>query len=262
MMRALTTAGTGMVAQQMNLDVIANNLANVNTNAFKVQRAEFQDLVYQTYRASGATTGGEGTLPSAAQIGLGSRFAASTTSFTYGTVQATGNPFDVAISGDGFFQIQMPDGSLAYTRDGSFKADANGLIVTSDGYAVNPQMTVPVGASAVTITPNGNVTAVLPGQNDPTEIGTITLTVFPNPAGLTRIGQNLYKAGGGSGDPIEANPGDQGAGTLQQRFLEGSNVQVVEEMVRMITAQRAYEINSKAIQTADDMLGILNSLKR
>jgi len=262
MMRALTTAGTGMVAQQMNLDVIANNLANVNSNAFKVQRAEFQDLMYQTYRASGAANGGEATLPAAAQIGLGSRFAASTTNFTYGTIQATGNPYDVAINGDGFFEVELPDGTTAYTRDGAFKTDANGLLVTSDGYAVKPQTTIPSGSNAVTISPNGTITAILPGTNDPTQIGSISMAIFPNPAGLTRMGQNLFKAGGGSGDPIETNPGEQGAGTLQQRFLEGSNVQVVEEMVRMITAQRAYEINSKAIQTADDMLGTLNGLKR
>lgn len=262
MMRALTTAGTGMVAQQMNLDVIANNLANVNSNAFKSQRAEFQDLMYQTYRASGATNGGEATLPSAAQIGLGSRFAASSTNFTFGTLNATGNPFDVAINGDGFFKISMPDGSTVYTRDGSFKPDANGLLVTSDGYSLDPQVTVPTGANAITIAPNGTVTAILPGTNEPTPIGNIGVVTFPNPAGLTRAGQNLYRAGGGSGDPIDATPGEQGTGTLQQRFLEGSNVQIVEEMVRMITAQRAYEINSKAIQTADEMLGILNGLKR
>ncbi len=251
-----------MVAQQTNLDVIANNLANVNSNAFKSQRAEFQDLMYQTYRASGANNGGEATLPAAAQVGLGTRFSASTTNFSYGTIQATGNIYDVAINGDGFFQIDMPDGSTAYTRDGAFKTDSTGLLVTSDGYPVKPQLTVPTGASAVTIAPNGTVTAILPGTTDPTTIGTLNLVVFPNPAGLTRVGQNLFRSGGGSGDAVEATPGDQGAGTLQQRFLEGSNVQVVEEMVRMITAQRAYEINSKAIQTADDMLGILNGLKR
>jgi flagellar basal-body rod protein FlgG len=262
MMRALTNAGTGMVAQQMNLDVIANNLANVNTNAFKSQRAEFQDLMYQTYRASGAAQGGESVLPSAAQIGLGSMFASSASNFTFGTVQATGNPYDVAINGDGFFEIEMPDGSTSYTRDGAFKADANGLLVTNDGYSLRPQITIPTGANAITISPNGTVTAILAGTNEPTTIGNIGVVVFPNPAGLTRIGQNLFRAGGGSGDPIQSTPGDQGAGTLQQRFLEGSNVQIVEEMVRMITAQRAYEINSKAIQTADEMLGILNGLKR
>lgn len=262
MMRALTTAATGMVAQQTNLDVIANNLANANTNGFKTQRAEFQDLMYQTFRASGATNGGQATLPAAAQVGLGSRFAATTTNFAFGTIQATGNPFDVAINGEGFFKISMPDGTTAYSRDGSFKPDANGLLVTNDGYPLDPQITVPTGATAVTIAPNGTITAVIPGTNDPQPVGSITLAVFPNPAGLTRIGQNLYKAGGGSGEPTESAPGDQGTGFLQQRFLEGSNVQIVEEMVRMITAQRAYEINSKAIQTADDMLGILNGLKR
>jgi flagellar basal-body rod protein FlgG len=262
MMRALNTAGTGMVAQQTNLDVIANNLANVNTNAFKSQRAEFQDLMYQTFRASGAATGGASTLPSAAQVGLGSRFSASATSFTPGSIQATGNALDVAINGEGFFQVTLPDGSTAYTRDGAFKTDANGLVVTSDGYSLEPALTVPIGARAITIAPNGNMTAILPGQDDPTVIGAIQVVMFPNPSGLTRIGQNLYRAGGGSGEPTPVTAGEQGSGTLQQRFLEGSNVQVVEEMVRMITAQRAYEINSKAIQTADDMLSILNNLKR
>lgn len=262
MMRALTTAGTGMVAQQMNLDVIANNLANVNSNAFKSQRAEFQDLMYQTYRASGAENGGEATLPAATQVGHGSRFAASTTNFSFGALQSTGNPYDVAINGDGFFKVDMPDGTTAYTRDGSFKIDANGLLVTNDGYAVNPQVTVSTGATAITISPNGTVTAILAGTNEPTTIGNIGIVVFPNPAGLTRVGQNMFRAGGGSGDPIDAVPGEQGSGSLQQRFLEGSNVQIVEEMVRMITAQRAYEINSKAIQSADEMLGILNGLKR
>ncbi|MBL8066371.1 MAG: flagellar basal-body rod protein FlgG [Chthonomonadaceae bacterium] len=262
MMRALTTAATGMVAQQTNLDVIANNLANANTNGFKSQRAEFQDLMYQTFRASGAASGGDAKLPAAAQVGLGSRFAATSTNFSYGSIQATGNPFDVAINGEGFFKVTLPDGSTAYTRDGSFKPDANGLLVTNDGYPVDPQLTVPTGAQAVTIAANGTVTAVLPGANDPQPIGNITLAVFPNPAGLTRVGQNLYKSGGGSGDPVDSTPGEQGTGSLQQRFLEGSNVQIVEEMVRMISAQRSYEINSKAIQTADDMLGTLNSLKR
>jgi flagellar basal-body rod protein FlgG len=262
MMRALSTAGTGMVAQQMNLDVIANNLANVNTTGFKSQRAEFQDMVYQTLRASGAAAGGASTTPEAAMVGLGSRFSASAASFATGAFQNTGNPLDVAIAGDGFFQIEMPDGSTAYTRDGSFKVDANGLVVTSDGYPLVPNLTVPVGASRPTISPTGQVTVTIPGQEEPSELGTIELAVFPNPAGLTRIGQNLYRAGGASGTATAAEPGQQGAGTLQQSMVEASNVQIVEEMVRMITAQRAYEINSKAVQTADDMLGILNNLKR
>lgn len=262
MMRALNTAGTGMVSQQMNLDVIANNLANVNTTAYKGQRAEFQDLMYQTFRASGAATGGETRLPQSGQIGLGSRFSASATSFSAGSLSATGNPLDLAINGEGFFSVRMPSGETAYTRDGSFKRDANGLVVTSDGYPLTPEITVPAGARALTISPEGAISAILPGNNDPTDLGNVQVNLFTNPAGLTRVGQNLFLAGGASGEANSVTPGQEGSGTLQQSFLEGSNVQVVEEMIKMITAQRAYEINSKAIQTSDDMLSILNNLKR
>ncbi len=251
-----------MVAQQYNMDVIANNLANVNTSGFKQQRAEFQDLMYQTFRASGATTGSNSNLPQAAQIGLGARFAASAPNFSQGPLSNTGNALDVAINGSGFFQVEQPDGSTAYTRDGSFKRDANGLMVTSDGYAVVPNVTIPAEATAVTVSPTGKVEGILPGQNEVVELGEIQLVQFSNPSGMTRIGQNLYKAGGASGEPQTVSPGENGAGTLSSEFVEGSNVQVVEEMVRMISAQRAYEINSKAIQTSDDMLSILNNLKR
>ncbi len=251
-----------MVSQQMNLDIIANNLANVNTNGFKGQRAEFQDLMYQTFRASGSSSLGDTRLPNSSQIGLGSRFAASATLFSGGAINPTGIPTDIAINGEGFFQIQLPSGDIGYTRDGAFKADANGLVVTSDGYAVIPNMTIPTGARAITISAEGYVSAILPGNNDPEELGQIQVAMFTNPGGLTRIGQNLYLAGGGSGEAQLVTPGSEGSGTLQQGFLEGSNVQVVEEMVKMITAQRAYEINSKAIQTADDMLSIINNLKR
>lgn len=262
MMRSLNTAGTGMVAQQYNLDVISNNLANVNTTSFKQQRAEFQDLMYQTFRASGAATSGTATLPGAVQIGLGSRFSASATNFESGPLQATGNPLDMAIVGEGFFSVMRSDGTLAYTRDGAFKTDQAGLIVSNDGYPLQPEITIPAGASAITVAPSGIVSAILQGESQPTELGTIQLTLFPNPAGLTRIGQNLYQEGGASGAPQTAAPGTNGAGQVQSEFVEGSNVQVVEEMVRMILAQRAYEINSKAIQTADEMLSTLNSLKR
>lgn len=262
MMRALNTAGTGMVSQQMNLDIISNNLANVNTTAFKSQHADFQDLMYQTFRASGAATGGETRIPQSAQIGLGSRFSASTTSFSAGSLQPTGSPTDMAINGDGFFQIRLPSGETGYTRDGSFKRDLNGLVVTSDGYPLVPEITVPAGARALTISPEGAVSAILPGNNDATELGNIEVAVFTNPAGLTRMGQNIYLAGGASGEATPVTPGTEGSGSIQQSFLEGSNVQVVEEMVKMIVAQRAYEINSKAIQTSDDMLSMLNNLKR
>lgn len=261
MMRSLNTAGTGMVAQQYNLDIIANNLANVNTTSFKQQRAEFQDLMYQTFKASGVTTGSSTVQPSAVQVGLGAAFSSSASNFGFGPLQATGNPLDVAINGEGFFQVQRTDG-IYYTRDGSFKRDANGLLVTSDGYPVVPEITIPAGAIAIDIAENGVVNAVLPGNNEPQQLGQIQTATFSNPAGLTRIGQNLFQAGGASGEAVVGNPGENGAGGLRPRFLEGSNVQVVEEMVRMILAQRAYEINSKAIQTADEMLGVLNNLKR
>ncbi|MCH7904132.1 MAG: flagellar basal-body rod protein FlgG [Armatimonadetes bacterium] len=262
MIRALNTAATGMVAQQRNLDTIANNLANVNTTAFKQQRAEFQDLVYQTFRASGASTSASTAVPQAAQIGLGARFSASATSFAIGSIESSANPLHFAITGSGFFQVTLPDGTTAYTRDGSFNMDANGQIVTSDGYLVEPNIVIPSGAQALTVSPSGIFTAVLPDQNDPTELGALQIAIFPNPGGLTRLGQNLYRGGGASGDPTLVTPGEQGSGAVGQYLLEGSNVQVVEEMVRMIIAQRAYEINSKAIQTADDMLSTLNNLKR
>lgn len=262
MMRSLNTAGTGMVAQQYNLDVISNNLANVNTTAFKQQRAEFQDLMYQTFKASGVTTGSTTVNPVSLQVGLGAAFSANASNFAPGPLQATGNPLDVAINGEGFIQLQRPDGQIAYTRDGSFKQDANGLLVSSDGYAIIPEITIPAGATAIDIAANGTVNAILPGNTEPTPLGQIQLATFSNPAGLSRVGQNMYLKGGASGEPVLVTPGENGAGDLKSRFLEGSNVSVVEEMVRMILAQRAYEINSKAIQTSDDMLGQLNQLKR
>lgn len=255
MMRALTTAGTGMIAQQFNLDTIANNLANVNTTGYKHQRAEFEDLMYQTYK-------GSSTDSAAVQIGLGSAFTASASDFSSGALQATSNPLDLAIVGSGFFQVQKPDGSIAYTRDGSFKKDANGLLVTSDGYPVEPPITVPPNATSISISGTGAVSVTIAGQNEMQSIGQLQIATFPNPAGLTRMGQNLYMAGGASGDPQVDNPGSNGAGELKSGFLEGSNVQVVEEMVKMIMAQRSYEINSKAIQTSDEMLSTINNLKR
>ncbi len=261
MMRALHTAGTGMIAQQTNLDVIANNLANVNTSGFKQQRAEFQDMVYQTLRASGAATSPGTNMPQSSQVGLGAHYSASSTNFQQGAPVNTGDPTNLFINGQGFFQIQK-DGETFYTRDGSFRLDAEGQLVTVDGYLVDPGITVPNGASELTISVNGTVSAKLPGNNETTQLGELQLAVFTNPAGLTRVGQNLFRAGGASGDAQVVAPGAGGSGSIQQGFVEGSNVQIVEEMVRMITAQRAYEINSKAIQTADDMLGILNNLKR
>jgi flagellar basal-body rod protein FlgG len=255
MMRALTTAGTGMVAQQFNLDTISNNLANVNTTGYKHQRAEFEDLMYQTYKGSSQNSG-------AVQVGLGTAFAATGSDFSEGALQPTTNPLDMAIVGNGFFQVQKPDGSVAYTRDGSFKQDANGQLVTSAGYPLDPPITIPTNATSVTVSPTGVVSASIPGQAEAQEVGQIQIALFSNPAGLTRLGENLYQAGGASGDAQLNNPGSTGTGEIKSGYLEGSNVQVVDEMVKMIMAQRAYEINSKAIQTSDEMLSTINNLKR
>lgn len=262
MMRALNTAGTGMIAQQINIDVIANNLANVNTTGFKQQRAEFQDLMYQTYSAGGMQNGGTATTPQSVEVGLGTRFAASAASFAQGPMQATNRPLDVAIQGEGFFTVTMPDGTTGYTRDGSFSLDANGNLVTSDGFAVGPGITIPPGTAAVSISPDGRVQGIAQGAEETTELGRLELATFANPAGLTRVGNNLYRPSSASGDAQTGGPGENGAGQLAAGYVEGSNVQIVEEMVRMILAQRAYEINSKAIQTADDMLSTTNNLKR
>lgn len=251
-----------MIAQQYNLDTIANNLANVNTTGFKNQRAEFQDLMYQTLKASGTSTSNASRQPNSVQVGLGARFSGHAMNFGQGALQQTGNPLDIAISGVGFFQVELPDGRTAYTRDGSFRVDANGLVVTSDGYPVLPNITIPAGSRAISIAESGQVSIVTPDGQDPVEVGTIQLATFPNEAGLMRIGQNLFEAGGASGEAQAADPGTQGSGRLQSGFLEGSNVQIVEEMVRMIMAQRAYEINSKGVMTADEMLSTLNGLKR
>lgn len=251
-----------MMAQQRNLDTISNNLANSNTTAYKSLRAEFQDLVYETFRGSGSSTGSSINAPTPIQVGSGSRFSANAVNLNTGTLNNTGNTFDIAIQGDGYFQVQRADGSTAYTRDGSFQRDNEGKLVTSDGYHLLPDITIPAGTTSISIAPGGQISGVAVGASDATSLGTITLATFANPAGLTRIGQNLFTAGGASGDAKVGNPGENGAGTLQSGFLEGSNVSVVDEMVNMISAQRAYELNSKAIQTADEMLSVISQLKR
>ncbi len=262
MIRSLETAASGMLVQQRNLDVIANNLSNVNTTGFKASRAEFQDLMYQTIRLAGAQQGGSAVLPASQQVGMGAKFMSSATNFAPGALQASDSPFDVAINGDGFFSVTMPDGTVSYTRDGSFKLSAEGKLVTSDGYTVTGDITVPTDAETVTISPGGTVSAKISGQSTAQVLGAINLVSFANPSGLERIGKNLYSASSASGDPVESEPGKNGTGTLEQGFLEGSNVQMVEEMVRMILAQRAYEVNSKAIQAADEMLNATNNLRR
>ncbi|MHB8637516.1 MAG: flagellar basal-body rod protein FlgG [Fimbriimonadaceae bacterium] len=259
MMRALNTAGAGMLAQQTNLDVLANNLANANTTGFKAQRAQFADLMYQTTAVSSSEVGGR---PSAMQVGLGSLWTGNATDLSQGAPVQTNAPLNLVINGDGFFKVTGPDGLPQYTRDGSFTIDATGQVVNQQGYLLDPNIIIPPGSSGVSVDGIGNVTATVPGTSAPTTVGTIQITTFPNPAGLTRLGSNLYGEGGGSGAGTDTKPGTDGAGTLQSGYVEGSNVQVVNEMVNMITAQRAYEINSKAIQTADAMLQVANNLKQ
>lgn len=262
MIRSLWSAASGMSAQQTNLDVISNNLANVNTTGYKKSRAEFQDLMYQTIKSAGTMNSTNNQTPVGIQIGLGTKVSAIGKIFTQGSFIHTNNQLDVAIEGDGFFQILMPDGDIAYTRDGSFKLDSDGRIVTKDGYPLIPEITVPADAERIDILPDGTVTAKLPNNAIPQEIGKITLVRFINPAGLEAIGKNLFLETNASGAPIEGNPGIDGFGTLAQGFLEASNVNVVEEMVNMITAHRAYDFNSKAIQTSDAMLQTAVNLKR
>lgn len=263
MMRALWTAGTGMRAQQANIDVISNNLANVNTTGFKKYRADFQDLIYQNLRASGTTTGADNNqVPTGIEMGHGVKQAATQRIYLQGNYQETGNALDIAIQGDGFFQITMPDGTISYTRDGSFKLDGTGRVVTSDGYPLEPAIVIPENATGLTISADGRVSVTIPGQQAPDELGQLELSRFINPAGLQAIGNNLHIETIASGAPVNSNPTVDGAGSLQQRYLEMSNVQVVEEMVNMIVAQRAYELNSKAVTTSDEMLGIAAGLKR
>ncbi|MCS6862045.1 MAG: flagellar basal-body rod protein FlgG [Abditibacteriales bacterium] len=261
MMRALFSAATGMTAQQTNVDVIANNLANLNTVGFKRTRADFADLLYQTLRAPGTTTIQGQQSPTGIQVGMGTRLAATTRMWTQGEFQQTGDPFSLAIEGDGFFQINTPDG-IVYTRDGTFKLDATGKLVTSDGFALEPAITIPQNALNVSIGTDGTVTFILPGQTEAQQAGQITLAKFINPAGLQSIGNNMFRATTASGNAITGTPGVDGMGTVRQGFVESSNVKVVEELVNLIIAQRAYEVNSKAIQTSDEMLQTANSLRR
>ena len=260
-MRALDIAGTVMQAQQTNVEVISNNLANMTTTGYKRRRPEFQDLIYQNLRAPG-TPVGPSVVPVGQDVGLGVKIGASEKTFTQGTLMQTSNPLDIAIEGDGFFQVTLPDGTAAYTRDGSFKRDANGSIVTADGYFLSPQITVPQNATAVQVGSDGVVTAQIPGQQQPQQLGQINLVRFTNAAGLAPKGQNLFTQTGASGAPTISQPGLNGTGTLQGGYLEQSNVAVVEEIVNMITAQRAYEANSKAITTADEMLQTAVQTKR
>jgi len=253
MMRALYTAATGMNAQQFNIDTISNNLANVNTTGFRKNEARFQDLIYQNLQAPGTPIGAS-VVPSGQDVGLGVKIGGTQKTFTQGTLQETDNPLNVAIQGDGFFQITLPDGTPAYTRDGNFQINPTGSIVTANGYFLSPQITVPANATQVQVGADGTVTALVPGQSQPQTLGQIQIARFTNSAGLAPQGQNNFVQTAASGAPTLSQPGLNGAGTLQGGYLEASNVSVVEEMVNLITAQRAYEANSKAISSADEML--------
>lgn len=262
MIRALYTAATGMQAQQLNIDVIANNLANVSTAGFKKSRADFQDLLYQTLKEPGGLATGTTQVPTGIQVGLGVRPAAVERIHLQGDFNQTTNPLDVAIEGDGFFQVTLPDGNTAYTRAGAFKLDSTGGVVTSEGDAVTPQISIPQGAESITIGNDGTVSVTLAGQSAPSQVGQLQTVRFANPAGLRAEGRNLFTETQTSGAPTLGTPGQDGLGQLAQGFLEGSNVSVVEELVAMITGQRAYEINSRAITAADEMLRTASSLGR
>lgn len=260
MINSLQIAKTGMQAQQTQLDVISHNLANVSTSGFKRGTAIFEDLIYQNLRQVGAENAEQAQLPTGLQIGLGVRTVATARTYTQGSLQQTGNTLDVAINGDGFFQIEMPDGTTAYTRDGTFKLTAQGQLVTSSGYPVLGGVTVPADARSVTIGTDGVVSVVAGNNPQPQQAGVIELASFVNPAGLEPRGQNLFTQTPASGDPIVGQPGAEGLGPVLQGYLESSNVNVVQELVTMIQTQRAYELNSKAIQTSDQMLQRLTQL--
>lgn len=261
MFRALYTAATGMMAQQLNLDNVANNLSNSSTAGFRSRRLQFQDLIYQNLVAPGAAATQSTTVPAGLQIGLGTRTAASEVIQTQGDFDNTGNPLDMAIQGAGFFQIKMPDGTTAYTRSGMFHLDNQGNMVTADGNPLDPQVTIPANALTVTVGTDGTVSVTQPGQTQAQQVGAIQLATFQNPGGLNSVGQNMLLQTTASGDPIVGTPGGaDGLGTLQQGMLEQSNVNVVQEFIQMIVAQRSYEANSRVITAADQMLQELNNL--
>jgi flagellar basal-body rod protein FlgG len=262
MIRSLFTAATGMIAQQLNLDVVANNLSNVNTPGFKKSRADFQDLMYQVIEEPGTTTGQEGVSPTGIQVGLGVRPAAVGKIHSQGDFESTGNPFDIAIEGDGFLQVTLPNGDINYTRSGALKINETGNLVNSSGYEISPAITIPPDAIGVTIASDGTVSVRQPGTAAASEIGQIQTVRFQNPAGLRAAGRNLFEETEASGTPTTGTPGENGFGTIAQGFIESSNVSVVEEVIQMVTGQRAYEANSKVIQTADQMLSNAINVKR
>lgn len=262
MIRALYTAASGMNAQQANIDNVAHNLANVNTPGFKKAHVQFEDLVYQETTAPGAPTPGAGESPTGLQTGLGTRPIASSRDFSPGNLRATNAPMDIAIQGNGFLQVTLPDGTTGYTRAGALQRDAQGQIVTAEGYLLQPAITIPAATNSITISKDGIVSAMVAGQSAAQQLGTIELATFQNPAGLKPMGGNIYTTTTASGEPQVGAPGSDDRGTVQQGFLEDSNVSVVEEMINMILGQRAYEANSKVIKAADEMLGQVNNLVR
>jgi flagellar basal-body rod protein FlgG len=260
MLRAMHTAASGMISQQLYVDTIAHNLANINTVGFKKNRAHFEDLFYQTLSEAGSGSEGR-SRPSPLQVGHGTRLISSNKLHTQGSTVQTGNPLDILIEGEGFFQFRLPDGTRGYSRDGSLSIDADGNIVNGRGYILEPAIAIPSDATAISVGADGRVSARISGEEEITELGEITLVRFMNASGLEAIGGNMYRATAAAGDPIEARPGESGLGSLSQGYLEMSNVQVVEEMVNMIVAQRAFEVSSKAIQTSDEMLRIANNVR-
>jgi flagellar basal-body rod protein FlgG len=262
MLKAMRSASSGMVAQQMNVDNIANNLANVQTTGFKRSKVEFQDVLYQNFRKAGTSTAIGTAVPTNLDVGYGTRAVATVREFSVGEFQGTGNPLDMAISGNGFFQILMPDGTTSYTRDGAFKLSAEGQVVTNDGFFLYPEITIPEDATAISVGIDGEVQVIVVGTEEPQSVGRIELARFINPAGLSAVGHNLYIQTSASGNPIVGSPAEEGLGKIDQGYLEMSNVKVVDEMVNMIVAQRAYELNSKVIKTGEDMMQISNNLKR
>jgi flagellar basal-body rod protein FlgG len=261
MIKALNTAATGMQAQQTNMDVIANNIANVSTTGFKKGRAEFEDLMYQTIKDPGAQTGLNSVSPTGVQTGLGVRTASIQNDFAVGAAKITKNPLDIQIEGSGFFAVQTPDGQIAYTRDGSFKKDPSGRIVDKNGNTLQPEITIPPHVAGIEVAPSGQVSIITDLSAVPEQIGQIETVNFVNPAGLRALGKNLFAPSPASGMPIQGSPGTSGLGYLAQGQLENSNVNIVDEMVNMITAQRSYETNSKVVQAADQMMQYMNNLR-
>ena len=262
MIRALFTAATGLQAQQMNTDVIANNIANANTPGFKRDRLNFQDLLYQTYRRAGQSTLTGSMVPNSLRVGHGVRPIATQKLFIVGVAQQTGNPLDLMISGEGFFQVTMADGSAAYTRDGTFKIDSEGNIVTADGLYIEPAISIPEGAVRIEVASDGTVSVLIGNETTLTQVGQVQLARFQNPAGLETIGQNLFRETDASGDAVTGSPGEEGFGQIAQGFIEASNVSIVDELIQLIIAQRAFETNSRAVDVADQLLNIANNLAR